>query len=246
MFMAPDSWKELFDNTLAQLRAGDDPALTPGRCRAPDSARQGKARVVRRRRDPGKGDSDVLGVGCAPCAGALRGARVAGAAEEQWCTCCRSAPRRTCLVAGDGADDIGQPVRRLDAGLAGWRPQQRRLSPWRVDLRRTARGARGRRRQRAAEHFDGRYRAQARCGDRGVRRAARTRKAPAIGTRWHYQAGAAARSAVAATAARAHVPVVSVFLSGRPLGTNARARRLGCVCGGLAAGLGGRRLSPMC
>jgi beta-glucosidase len=48
MFMAPDSWKPLYENTLAQARSGEIPMARAGRGRAPHPAGQGQDRPVQR------------------------------------------------------------------------------------------------------------------------------------------------------------------------------------------------------
>ncbi len=112
MYMAPDSWKELYANTLAQAKSGEIPMA-----RIDDAVRRilrvkAKAGLFQQAR-PLEGKEAVDGLGRAQRHRPPGGARVAGAAEEQ---------RR---AAGEG---LGQhPGGRL--GRRRHRPAGRRLDP---------------------------------------------------------------------------------------------------------------------
>jgi len=115
MFMAPDGWKELFDNTLAQLRAGNIPAA-----RLDDAVR----RILRVKvklglfdaARPWEGRADVL-------ASNFHRALARDAARESLVLLKNAGallPLRATarvLVAGDGADDIG---RQCGGWTLGW------------------------------------------------------------------------------------------------------------------------------
>jgi beta-glucosidase len=115
MFMAPDGWKELFDNTLAQLRAGDIPLA-----RLDDAVRRilrvkaklGLFDVAR----PWEGRPDVLAssVHRALARGAVRESLVLLKNRSQLLPIRASA---RVLVVGDGADDIG---RQCGGWTLGW------------------------------------------------------------------------------------------------------------------------------
>jgi beta-glucosidase len=118
MVMAPDDWQALFDNTLAQVRARAIPMA-----RLNDAVRRilrikAEAGRVRCRATVGR-PSRCAGVERASRARARGGTRVAGAAEES-----PSAVADPCDGAGAGGGRCSRrhwaPVRRLDAGLAGW------------------------------------------------------------------------------------------------------------------------------
>ena len=143
MFMAPEGWKELFDNTLAQLRAGEIPLA-----RLDDAVRRilrVKARLgvfdpVRPWQEP----LDALG-------SSVHRALARRAVRESLVLLKNDAgvlPLRAGARTGRGRCGRRHrpPVRRLDPGLAGQRPWQRRFSRRGIDLRRNTRGARGRRR----------------------------------------------------------------------------------------------------
>jgi beta-glucosidase len=134
MFMAPDSWKRLYDNTLAQVRSGRIPMARAGRGRAPHPAGQGQGRPVRAdKRYAVAGELDRLGAPdhLAVAREAVRKSLVLLKNEGSVLPIRLGAK---VLVAGVAADDIGTGLRRLDPDLAGHGQQQRRLPQRPVDL----------------------------------------------------------------------------------------------------------------
>ncbi|MFI4866821.1 MAG: glycoside hydrolase family 3 protein [Steroidobacterales bacterium] len=115
MYMAPDGWKQLYDNTLAQLRAGDVPLA-----RLDDAVR----RILRVKEKlglfdaarPWEGRPDVLASSAhrALARSAVRASLVLLKNRRQLLPL-RAGAR--VLVAGDGADDIG---RQCGGWTLGW------------------------------------------------------------------------------------------------------------------------------
>ena len=136
--MAPDSWKRLYDNTLAQVKVGRRSRWRGSTTRC--------ARILRVKFRAGLFEAGRPSP--RPLAGRVRAARLArasrgrapGGARSRWCcsrTTRRAAARSrapTSWSPGDGADNIAQAVRRLDDHLAGHRHHQRRLPRRDVDL----------------------------------------------------------------------------------------------------------------
>jgi beta-glucosidase len=115
MFMAPDGWKELFDNTLAQLRAGTIPTA-----RLDDAVR----RILRVKAQLGLFDAERPWEGRAGVLGSNSHRALARSAARESLVLLKNAgallPLRATarvLVAGDGANDIG---RQCGGWTLGW------------------------------------------------------------------------------------------------------------------------------
>jgi len=107
MLMAPDSWKELYGNTLREVRSGEIPAARIDdavrrilRVKAAAGLLGGAQRMFRARRVAAQLGSRRIG----PCAEAVRKSLVLLKNEH---AILPLDPRSTVLVAGDAADDIG-------------------------------------------------------------------------------------------------------------------------------------------
>ncbi|MFK8251511.1 glycoside hydrolase family 3 protein [Ancylobacter terrae] len=110
MYMAPENWRELFDNLLAQVRSGTIPAA-----RLDDAVRRilrvklraGLFEAPRPSQRPFAGKFDLLGTP-AHRALAREAARESLVLLKNEGGLLPLAPRSRVLVAGDGADDIGR------------------------------------------------------------------------------------------------------------------------------------------
>ena len=239
MYMAPDGWKELFDHTLAQLRAGAIPLA-----RLDDAVRRilrvkVKLGLFEAAAARGRGGSDVLGFErtSRTRARAVRESLVllknqrAGAAD----------PRRGARTGGGRcADDIGRQCGGWTLGWQGGGHSNSDFPAWRVDLRGNTRRARGRRRHSATQR---RWRATP-AGPRSRSScSASTPYAESAGDlrSIEYQAGERRELALLQRLRAEHIPVVSVFLSGRPLAVDAEIDASDAFVAALASGLRGRR-----
>ncbi len=137
MFMAPDSWKGLYESTLAQARSGEIPIE-----RLDDAVR----RILRVKLRAGLFDKPKPSArplaGRFDLLGSTAHRAVAREAVRKSLVLLKNAggllplsPSANVLVAGDGADNISQAGRRLDDHLAGQRRHQRQFSQRPVDLR---------------------------------------------------------------------------------------------------------------
>jgi beta-glucosidase len=217
MFMAPDGWKQLFDNTLAQLRAGDIPPA-----RLDDAVRRilrvkvklGLFDVAR----PWEGRSGVL------ASSAHR--MLARTAVRESLVLLKNAAavlpiRATAqvLVAGDGADDIG---RQCGGWTLGWQGGVHRNADFPqgesiyAGLRAALEAGGG----SAQLSFDGRYRAKP---DVAIVVFGEQPYAEGAGDlrTIEYQAGERRDLKLLRRLRAQHIPLVSVFLSGRPLAMDA-------------------------
>jgi beta-glucosidase len=99
MYMAPDSWRGLYDNTLKQVKDGTIPME-----RLDDAVtrilrvkfRSGVFEAGPPSKRPLAGDFKMLNLARAACPRAPVGARVAGACSRTTATCCRSRPTNMC------------------------------------------------------------------------------------------------------------------------------------------------------
>ena len=124
MFMSPDSWKGLYESTLAQVKSGEIPMA-----RLDDAVRR-ILRVKLRAHlfdkgapstRPLAGRFDLLGVAGASGGRAAGGARVARAAQERGPLAAAFA-QRECAGRGRRRGQYRQAVGRMDDHLAGDRP----------------------------------------------------------------------------------------------------------------------------
>jgi beta-glucosidase len=213
MFMAPDDWKELFDNTLAQLQAGEIPPA-----RLDDAVR----RILRVKAKLGLFDAARPWEGRAGVlASAAHRALARGAARESLVLLKNAGallPLRATariMVAGDGANDI---ARQCGGWTLGWQgsghgngdfPHGESIY---AGLR-TALAAGG---GSAQLSISGRYRVRPEVaivvfGERPYAEGAGDLHSI------EYQAGARRDLQLLQRLRAQHIPVVSVFLSGRPL-----------------------------
>ena len=241
MFMAPDSWKELYENTLAQVRSGEIPMA-----RLDDAVR----RILRVKLrsglfEAGKPSTRPL-AGRFELLGSPEHRAVARQAVRESLVLLKNAkqllplrPQCDVLVAGDGADSIPEAERRLDADLAGHRRRPTRISRTRNRSSRHSRDGESRRRQGGAERA-GAYTTQARRRDRRLRRGA-VRGVSGRCRHARVQAGRQRRSRAAAQAqGRRHPGRRRVPLRPADVGQS-RAERLRCLRRRLAARFRRRR-----
>ena len=217
MYMAPDGWKELFDNTLAQLRAGEIPLA-----RLDDAvhrilrvkAKLGLFDAAR----PWQGRLDVLG-SSAHRALARTAVRESLVLLKNDGRALPIRPSAHVLVAGDAADDIG---RQCGGWTLGWQGGGNRNSDFPqaqsiyAGLRAALQAGGG----SAQLSTDGSYSARPELaivvfGEQPYAEGRGDLRSLA------YQAGQRRDLALLRRLRAAHIPVVSVFLSGRPLRLNA-------------------------
>jgi beta-glucosidase len=213
MVMAPDGWKALFDHTLAQVRAG-----IIARSRLDDAVR----RILRVKLKlgmfdaarPWEGRPDVL-------ASSAHRALAREAVRESLVLLknqARLLPIRAAsrvLVAGDGADDIG---RQCGGWTLGWQGGEHRNGdfPQAESIYAALRAALEAGGGSAELAVDGRYSIKPEVaivvfGERPYAEGAGDLRSIA------YQAGDQRDLALLRRLRAEHIPVVSVFLSGRPL-----------------------------
>jgi beta-glucosidase len=216
MYMAPDGWKELFDNTLAQLRAGEIPLA-----RLDDAVR----RILRIKvklglfeaERPWEGRLDVLGSSAhrALARAAVRESLVLLKNHGQVLPI-RAAAR--VLVVGDAADDIG---RQCGGWTLGWQGSgnSNRDFPHGESIYAGIRAALEAGGGSAQLSIDGSY---TRKPDVAIAVFGEQPYAEGVGDlrSIEYQAGERRDLALLRRLHAAHIPVVSVFLSGRPLRMN--------------------------
>jgi beta-glucosidase len=217
MYMAPDGWKQLYDNTLAQLRAGDIPLA-----RLDDAVR----RILRVKERlglfdaarPWEGRPDVLASSAhrALARSAVRASLVLLKNRGQLLPLRASA---RVLVAGDGADDIG---RQCGGWTLGWQggdhpngdfPQAQSIY---AGIRAALEAGGGSAQLSVDGTVSGRPEvAIVVFGEPPYAESAGDLRSI------EYQAGARRDLQLLQRLRAEHIPVVSVFLSGRPLATDA-------------------------
>ena len=217
MYMAPDGWKQLFDNTLAQLRAGDIPLA-----RLDDAVR----RILRVKEKlglfdaarPWEGRPDVLASSAhrALARGAVRASLVLLKNRRQLLPLRASA---RVLVAGDGADDIG---RQCGGWTLGWQGGDHANSdfPQAESIYAGIRAALEAGGGSAQLSVDGAVTGSPQVaivvfGEPPYAESAGDLRSI------EYQAGARRDLQLLQRLRAEHIPVVSVFLSGRPLAADA-------------------------
>ncbi len=241
MLMAPDSWRELYDNTLAQARSGEIPQP-----RIDDAVR----RILRVKTTAGlfqrpapkqrsdAGDFARLG-SAAHRALAREAVRKSLVLLKNDHDTLPLNPRAKILVAGDAADSIGAQSGGWTIDWQGDQQQQRRLSRSHLDLRRHSSGrAGGRRLGRPGP--DGRYTDKP---DAAIVVFGEGPYAEFEGDRENLEFSPAATCTHLEVLRRlraAGIPTVAVFLSGRPLWVESRTQRLGCLRRGVVARQRGR------
>jgi beta-glucosidase len=216
MYMAPDGWKELFDNTLAQLRAGAIPLA-----RLDDAVR----RILRVKvklglfeaERPWEGRLDVLGSSAhrALARAAVRESLVLLKNQGQVLPIPAAA---RVLVAGDAADDIG---RQCGGWTLGWQGSGHSNSafPHGESIYAAIRAALEAGGGTAQLSIDGSYTRRPDVaivvfGERPYAEGAGDLRSI------EYQAGERPELALLQRLRAGHIPLVSVFLSGRPLAVN--------------------------
>jgi beta-glucosidase len=217
MVMAPDGWQALFDNTLAQVRAGAIPMA-----RLNDAVR----RILRVKLKlgafdaarPWEGRPDVLGSSAhrALARAAVRESLVLLKNQHQLLPI--GAASRV-LVAGDGADDVG---RQCGGWTLGWQGGEHRNGdfPQAQSIYAALRAALAAGGGSAELAVDGSYRVKPEVaivvfGERPYAEGAGDLQSIA------YQTGDRRDLDLLQRLRAEHVPVVSVFLSGRPLAADA-------------------------
>jgi beta-glucosidase len=214
--MAPDGWKELFDNTLAQAHAGEIPPA-----RLDDAVR----RILRVKARLGLFDPARPWEGRLDALGSSAHRALARAAVRESLVLLKNDARvlpiraaARVLVAGDGADDIG---RQCGGWTLGWQGGGHRNSEFPhgesiyAALRAVLEAGGG----SAQLSVDGSYTRKPEVaivvfGERPYAEAAGDLHSI------EYQAGERRDLALLQRLRAAHIPVVSVFLSGRPLRVN--------------------------
>jgi beta-glucosidase len=217
MYMAPDGWKELFDNTLAQLRAGEIPLA-----RLDDAVR----RILRIKAKLGLFDAERPWEGRLDVLGSSAHRALARAAVRESLVLLKNEGRvlpirssARVLVAGDAADDIG---RQCGGWTLGWQGSGNRNGDFPrgesiyAGLRAALEAGGG----SAQLSVDGSYTAKPELaivvfGEPPYAEGAGDLRSLA------YQAGERRDLALLRRLRAAHIPVVAVFLSGRPLSVNA-------------------------
>jgi beta-glucosidase len=217
MFMAPDGWKELFDNTLAQLRAGTIPTA-----RLDDAVR----RILRVKAQLGLFDAERPWEGRAGVLGSNSHRALARSAARESLVLLKNAgallPLRATarvLVAGDGANDIG---RQCGGWTLGWQGSGHGNSefPQGESIYAGLRAALAAGGGSAQLSISGHYREKPDVaivvfGERPYAEGAGDLRSI------EYQAGGRRDLELLLRLRAEHIPLVGVFLSGRPLAMDA-------------------------